>query len=165
MPTKWTTATIRAIRQNPLWRIVFLSDRSIKEARALYQETYRRKIEDRAIEAALHQVLREQDFHSGDMVTVPAQLVLAIVLRPRGKGRGKKRPPIKDVERWIQHAREFAVSLASEGWQQGVAAGKPRKATKDAVAKEVLEQIQNDRPHQRELVEEAHAVPQNPQTG
>jgi hypothetical protein len=128
---------------NPLWYIRWLAELDIKEARALYKEHFSRSIEDRAIEDELRQVLYKHDFGSGDVIAVPAPLVLAIVLRPRGKG-VQKRPPIKEVERLRQRYRDYAVRLASRRW--GAAPRRESKAEKDRIAEDVWKQCKSSVP-------------------
>jgi hypothetical protein len=123
------------VTDNPLWRILFISDRNIKEARDLYAETCGRRVDDPAIEEELHQALRDHPFEwDGDAVTVPAKLVLAIALRPRGKGRGRKRP---SLERYTALAREAMVDQASRRWRELVDAGEQSPRAKRDAANEL----------------------------
>jgi hypothetical protein len=97
--------------------LALLTRRDIETARKKYVERFGR-LDDPIIEDALHEVLRSHDFHeSGDRVIVPAKLVLAIVLRPRGRtGGGRGRP--RKAQRAYDHARDArrAVSAASKMW-------------------------------------------------
>ena len=112
--------------------ILFRARRRLKEARALYAETYGRAVDDPASEAELDQILQKHNFsRSGDVVPVPAELLLAFVLRPRGRGQGRKRPP---KEALVKHLNARAVSDASIDWARRIAAGESSKRAKHNAA-------------------------------
>jgi hypothetical protein len=125
------------MRDNPPHYIRLVADLDRKRARSLYAEHYGRATDDRAIDEDLHDVLRHHDFdEAGEHIAVPAELVLGFVLRPRGKGRGRKhsRPPL---ERWPQRFRVLAVKLASKRWRELVATGVHSKPARHTAAVEV----------------------------
>src|SRR5262249_15052494 len=109
--------------------ILFLVDHNRRRARAVYAETYHRAFDDPAIDEDLHHALGEHDFDErGESVVVKAELLLGLILRPRGQGKGRKRPPLERLEK---RGRDFAIISASLGWAKLVAAG-GRKVSKQA---------------------------------
>ena len=110
----------------------------LKEARELYRETYHRDIADPAIEDDLHQILDKHDFKRGDLVPVPAELLLAFVLRPHGRGKGRKRPPKEKMrKRWD----DLVVEHASTLWRQKIDAGVKSKVARDDAAEQAYHRV------------------------
>src|SRR5437660_10473891 len=110
--------------ESPLDHICFLLDYNRKKARALYTETFG-NYKSPAIEEELHRLLRE---HEGEMVRVPTKLLLAIVLRPRGR---LGQPP---KERLRRRAHYTAVRVASRRWRELREGGMGSKAAKHQAA-------------------------------
>jgi hypothetical protein len=126
---------------NPHRRIKFMINVNRKKARAEYQEYFGRAVTDRSIEDELHHLVRGHDFEKkgGDRIAVPAELVLALILRPRG-GKGSKRPPL---ELWKRRKRDLAIRSASHDWARQVekeGRGVSKRAKHDA-AKKAAEQF------------------------
>jgi hypothetical protein len=100
-------------------RIHYLSERNPKEARAEYKEAFRVSHDDPSIDEKIAQIARDQmrlnRMDSSNTIKLPAQLVLALMLRPRGHGRGRKRPP---KPRQAVHEEPLAIWWASKRWAE-----------------------------------------------
>jgi hypothetical protein len=114
--------------------IRFLADADRVEARKRYRASFDVAIDDPAIDEELHLVARWHDFDKGDRIAVPARLVLALILRPRGKGEGRKRPP---QERWTRRLNDRVVRQANLYWAEFVDEDKEdrKKAKRNAAQK------------------------------
>lgn len=120
------------VSQTPAEQILSRADRSRVEARALYAKTYDRDVNDPANEEELERVLRAHKFgRDDDLVAVPARLLLAFVLKPRGRGKGRGRPK---QERLAKRWNALVVRVASGDWAERVASGEDSKRAKHAAA-------------------------------
>ena len=120
---------------SPLWRIKFLAGIDRKQARAEYAKHFGRTFNASTIDKELHQVVRQHRFDAGDgRIAVPEELMLALFLRPTGKGYGKKRPPL---EPWLRRIRVLVVRTAENGWARRVK-DDGRKVSKKAKHEEAV---------------------------
>jgi hypothetical protein len=89
--------------------------------------------EDRIIDDELEALFRDQD-HDLTEVHVPARIVLGLILRPRGQGRGRARP---EKERLARRQADSVIQKASRRWAELIAEGIPSKQAKHRAATEV----------------------------
>jgi hypothetical protein len=128
---------------NDAWRIRFLARRSRKEAVAQYAEKYRRPVDDPSILEDLDKVLSDNEGDwTLDRVSVPIELLVALSLRPSGKG---GRPPKEPRAR-----RQFllAVRIANRIWAEK-SKGEGRGVVKNAkheAAQEAIDQVFSGKP-------------------
>jgi hypothetical protein len=119
-----------------VWRIRINARRSLKRARSVYADTFGRSINDPGINAELDRLLGEAVGNGDDVVTVPAELVLAILLRAGGRGRGRPRQAAM-----LRRGNDLAVRTALKLKAEGIAAGlRPGRAA-ELAAKKAKEQI------------------------
>lgn len=92
--------------------IWWLMSQDRARARAEYAALCGRSPEDRRIDDELEEAVRQHD-RGGDHVTVPFDLVLGVLLRPRGKGRGRARP---EDEPWKRRQNGEVLRYANVLW-------------------------------------------------
>jgi hypothetical protein len=87
-----------------------------KCARTMYTEVFGRPCDDPAIDNELYGLFVNR--RQGKNILVPAEIVLALIMRPPpGEGRGKKHPPL---EIWKRRWRDLAVRTAEIEWVRRV---------------------------------------------
>lgn len=124
-------------------RIYLVARRSLKQARNRYAETFKRAVTDPSILAELE--ARFQDRSGDDVVALPAELVLAVLLRPGGRREGRPRS-IREAlsnERAVLRAQRLK---AEEGLTAKAAAEKAKTQVRCRIsAKTILDRMYRPR--------------------
>jgi len=86
-----------------------------KEARDSYNEKFGLRFDDPSLDDEFERIFQDAISQGKDSVAVPTKLALAFVIRPRGRGKGRKHPP---KERAAARIERSAVSQANRRWAE-----------------------------------------------
>jgi len=111
-----------------VFRVHLIARRSLKRARAIYEETFGRPVSDPSINEEIDALLA--DAEDDQAVAIPAELVMAVLLRPGGRRRGHSPGRESRTERRFN---DLAVRTARRLRDEGMTAEEAAKAAKNQV--------------------------------
>jgi hypothetical protein len=133
-----------------VYRVHLIARRSLNRARAVYEETFGRPVNDPSINEEIDRLLALTE--DDQAVAIPVELVLAVLLRPGGRRRG--RSPARESKR-EKRSNELAVRIARRlKSEEGMTAEAAAEAAQDQVrcrisAATILDRMRRSRPSGR----------------